>query len=168
MIGVDDRNETSWLIHAVAGAAFLIAAAPVLPLNAQGLDSEGAIETIIGSDVVTEETDTAQLAERVEAALGNTLDNAAEIRMRFNIDKLEIVFLADAAEGETPVDGLVQENAAALTELRQSIEGSAIFYHAINSNGILLRDVIAVEFNDNDVTIFALGRDPSLPTMPAE
>ena len=47
-------RDLKWL-HAVAAAAFLAASTPNMALMAQGLESQEAIDTIIGSEVKQEE-----------------------------------------------------------------------------------------------------------------
>jgi len=147
-----------WRLHALVFAA-LLAMAPIIPLNAQGLDAEGAIETIVGSDVATEEKNVAEEEARLVAAIALSHDNAVEVRKRFRLDNVEIVFVPDLAD-DGAIDAKLSENADAVKELRQSIEGSAMLYHAVNSRAVLLRDVIAVEFQGDDVTIFAAGKKP--------
>lgn len=162
MIAAAERDLcglSGWRLHAVAFAAFL-AFAPTIPLNAQGLDAEGAIDTIVGSDVATEEKRAAEEEARLVAAIERSHENAVEVRKRFRLENVEIVFMPDLAGGDEKVDAKLNENADAVNELRQSIEGSAMLYHAVNSRAVLLRDVIAVEFQGDDVTIFAAGKKP--------
>jgi hypothetical protein len=128
---------------------------------AQGLDSEQAIDTIIGSDVQTGEEDAAADADRILAAIEQTAANTAEVRRKFSLDRLEIVFLPDLAEGDEVIDAAIAENQAEITEMQEAIEGSAMFYHAVDSRNVMTRDIIAMEFDDeNGVTIFARGADP--------
>jgi len=161
MMAADERDfcgTGAWRLHALAFAA-LLAVAPI-PLNAQGLDAEGAIDTIVGSDVATGEKPAAEEESRLLAAIEHSHENAVEVRKRFRLDNVEIVFIPDLDEGGTPVEAKLSENADAIKELRQSIEGSAMLYHAVNSRAVLLRDVVAVEFQGDDVTIFAAGKKP--------
>ena len=132
-----------------------------MPLLAQGLDSEGAIETIIDADVGTAEKTVGEEQERVVAAIEGTRENAAEIRKRFNIGAVEIVFMPELSEGQSALGDTIEENREAIGELQTAIESSAIFFHAINSHQVLLRDVIAVEIGEDDkITIFAAGKNP--------
>ncbi|MEX0956403.1 MAG: hypothetical protein WDZ83_14485 [Rhizobiaceae bacterium] len=81
------------LIHAIAGVAFLFALSPQMtPLLAQGLDQEEAIESIIGSNVSTEEQQTGADIDRVIAAIAGVLDAAGEVRKAFNLDELRFCF----------------------------------------------------------------------------
>lgn len=149
-------------VHALAAGAFLIASAPQMPLLAQGLDSEEAIESIVGSDVKTEEHAAQSDADRIVAAINNALDSTERVRKAFNVNELRIVFLPDVGEAATDIDAAVEENRDAIESLRQAIEGSALFYHAVDSRGILLRDIFALEFGeDENVTIFVAGEDPN-------
>lgn len=149
------------LVHGFALAAFVWAAAPAVPLMAQGLESEGAVETIIDAEVQTDEKTVGEEEKRIVAAIDKSQENAAEIRKRFAIDQVEIVFVPELSEGQSALDEKIQENDEAIKELQTAIEGSAIFFHAIDSHQVLLRDVVAVEFAENDrITIFAAGKDP--------
>ncbi len=152
-------------LFAVALVALAIASASPTSLLAQGqgLESEQAIDTIVGSDVKTEEKAVSAETDRLLAAIENTIDNASEVRRKFSLDTVEIIFLPELADGTRPdIETAMTEHKAAIEELRQSIEGSAMFYHAIDSRDVLLRDIIALEFDDeNGVTIFVAGTAPA-------
>lgn len=148
-------------IHLVALIALFLAWAPDIGLLAQGLDAEGAIDTIVGSDVETAEEAIAADEERVIAAIENSSNNAAEVRKRFAIDNVRIVFLPDLDENGAAVKAKIEEFGSGIAALREAVQGSAIFYHAIDSHAVLLDDVIAVEFGEeNDVTIMVAGAKP--------
>lgn len=154
-------------LHAAAATAFLLASAPHVGLMAQGLDAEGAIDTIVGSNVTTGEKRAAADGQRIVAAIENSARAAAEVRRKFSLDRVEIVFLpdlgGDADDGATEVEAKLREFGPQVTELRESIQGSAMFYHAVDSRSVALGDVVALEFgDDNDVTIFVRGKDPSV------
>jgi hypothetical protein len=151
------------LVPVMALGAVLSAAAQ-FPAFSQGLDSEGAIDTIVGSDVVTGEEAVGDDQERIMAAIEQTLPNAAEVRRKFTLDKVEIVFLPDLDEQGSDVRAMLDERRDELLELQQAIEGSAMFYHAVDSRRILLRDIVGLEFENNDVTIFVAGSDPNPAT----
>lgn len=139
------------LLFAVAAA---VAIAPS-PLSAQGLEAEGARETIIDAPVAIEQVPVAGENERIAQAIGRSAENAAEIRRRFNIGKVDIVLVEGLSDSDSPLAATISDNADAIGNLRMEIEGSAIFYHAVASERILLRDVMAVEFgDDDDVVIF--------------
>jgi hypothetical protein len=142
-------------------AAFLVAAHPSMPLQAQGLENEKAIETIVDAPVATEEKTVAEEEGRIAEAIESSREHAAEIRKRISIDKLDIVFVPELAEDSSPLGKAIEDNDEAIKELRIALEGSAMFYHAIDSRSVLLRDVVAVEFGEgNDVTVFAASADP--------
>lgn len=143
---------------AIAGFLAVAICAPGT-VAAQGLDAEGARETIIDAPVATEEKPVAEENERIADAIGRTAESAAEVRKRFNIGKLDIVFVEGLADQDSPLAQAIETHAASIEALRKEIEGSAIFYHAIDSKQVLLRDVVAVEFGDGDsVTIFVAKR----------
>lgn len=146
---------------AAAFAGLLLFNPGNMTLLAQGLNTEGAIDAIVGSDVTTGEEAVAADEERLLAALDSTTENAAEVRKRFMIDHVEIVFLPDFGEEETAVEAKAAELEPEIAQLRSEIQGSAIFYHAVDSHSVLLNDVIALEFDDdNAVTIFVAGNAP--------
>ena len=143
------------LRHAVCLAALLASA----PAVAQGLDAEGAIDTIVGSEIKEEQADAAADAGKVLAAIDKTEENTSTVRKLTNLDQVEIVFLADAAqtEGGPPpeIEAKIEERKEAVETLRKEIEGNAMLYHAVNSRQILMRDILAIEFNDKSVVIYA-------------
>ena len=155
-----ERDGFPQLTLGVALAAFLWAGAAT-PLMAQGLQSEGTIDTIIDADVGTTEKTVGDEEERVVAAMDKSRENAAAIRKRFAIGAVEIVFLPELSDGRSALGDRIEENRETIGELQTAIESSAIFYHAINSQRVLLRDVVAVEFGEDDkITIFAVGKEP--------
>lgn len=160
MITALAAERPAWL-HAAAVTVFLLASAPNMALMAQGLNAESTIDAIVGSEVTTGEEAVAADQERIVAAIDNTRDNIAEVRKRFSIDHVEIVFLPDFDKEETVVDAKMAELKPEIAQLRSEIQGSAIFYHAVNSRQVLLNDIIALDFDDkNGVTIFVAGREP--------
>jgi hypothetical protein len=155
------HSNQTWLAWAIAAAAVL--AAPQGSVFAQGLDDPKAIETIIGSDVQEDETRASADADKVIAAIEKTAENISTVRKITNLDKLDIVFLPDAAvtEGGPPaeIEAKLEEHADEIAELRQELEGNAMLYHAIDSRQILPRDILALEFDDsNGVVIYAAAK----------
>jgi predicted amino acid-binding ACT domain protein len=161
LIPTSKQGEQPVLLHAAALAALLIAANPAIPLLAQGLDSEEAIDKIIDAPVVTEERGVGEQEGRISEAIAKSRANAREISKRFALDRLDIIFVPELAEENSPLSQTIEEHDEAIEELRVAIEGSALFYHAVDSHSVLLRDIVAVEFGSgNDVTIFAAGKNP--------
>lgn len=139
----------------VMALALMLAPLAFHPLFAQGLESEEAIDAIVGSDVKTEQTTKEAQADRVLKAINNTLPTAEEVRKAFNVDTLEIVYLPDVGQENGAIEQAITKREPEIEALRESIEGSAMFYHAVDSRGILLRDIVAVEFGEsNSATIF--------------
>lgn len=151
------REFTSGRIGWAMGplAALMLLAAPAA--HAQGIEAEGTRDTIIGSDVQTGEVSVDDDAERIVAAIENTGEAVQEVRRRFNLDEVAIVLLNDIEKPGNPVAEAVEANREAIDELRVAIEGSAMFFHAIDSRNILLQNVLGMEFEDDDVIIFAIG-----------
>jgi len=142
----------------LAALAFLLTPLTQQPLMAQGLESEEAIDAIVGSDVKTEKQGKDEQVGRIIAAIENTLENAERVRKTFNLNTLEIVFLPDLGSENGVIEQAIAKHETEIQALRDSIEGSAMFYHAIDSREILLKDIVAVEFSDEEnVTIFVNG-----------
>ena len=153
------------LIHVTALAAMLMTALPTIAPLAQGLDAEGAIDAIVGTEVEEEATRAEADPDRVVAAIEKASESIAEVRKTIALDKLDIVFVQDAAAtagGPPPViQQALDANADDITALRAELEGNAMLYHAVNSRQVLMRDVLAVEFNDErHVTIFVAAPEP--------
>jgi hypothetical protein len=147
-------------VAATAIAALTAAAQPCL---AQGLDSDQAIETIIGSEVEEQQSSAGQEEPKVVAAIEKTSDAIAVVRKITNVGKLEIVYLPDAAEdgGPAAVREAVSRHQDDIDELRKEIEGNAMLFHAIDSRALLMRDVLALDFPANDaVVIYAAAKKP--------
>jgi len=146
---------------AAIGTATLGTAMP--PCLAQGLDSEQAIETIIGSKVEEQQSSAGEEARRVVAAIERTDEAIAAVRKLTNVGKLEIIYLPDAAEGGAPpaVREAVSRHEKDIVELRKQIESNAMLFHAIDSRSLLMRDVLAVDVAAPDaVVIYAAAKKP--------
>jgi len=142
-------------------AVLLIGGGSSVPAMAQGLDSDTAIQTIIGSDVQTQEVSIEEVGDRLVAAIANVTANTQEVRRRFNLGDVGIVtVLADDTASANAVAESMEAKQLEINDLRVAIEGSAMFYHAVNSRRILLSDVIAMEFDGDDVLIFVLDDSP--------
>lgn len=153
---LDARN-----LPAIIAAVLLTAFAP--KADAQGLESKDTVEKIVGSEVKEEEARAAADAGRVIAAIDRTSDNIGTVRKTSKLDKIDIVFLADATvtEGGPPpeIEAKVKEHQQEIADLRKEIEGNAMLFHAIDSRQILPRDVLAVEFDSpHSVVIYAAAK----------
>ncbi|MGY6708215.1 MAG: hypothetical protein ACXIVF_07795 [Rhizobiaceae bacterium] len=149
------RILSGYSLLAPMALAALLLAAPMA--HAQGLEADGARDTIIGSDVQTGEVSVDEDRERIVEAIANTGDSIQEVRRRFNLGEVSIVLLSDINTTEGPVAEAVETNIEAIEELRIAIESSAMFFHAIDSRRVLLQNVLGMEFDDDDVIIFAIG-----------
>ena len=122
------------------------------PSLAQGLADPDSIDTIVGSEVTEDESTSDRAYLRVMDLIENTRESVRTVRKVWKLDSLDIVYLPEASmlEGGPPDDVAkkLEENAADVTELRGEIEGNAMLYHAINSRGILARDILAIDFID--------------------
>lgn len=148
-------------LHVLLAVAALCVCGPKVALHAQGLENEKTIDTIVGSDVKTEEARAATDPATIIAAIEHSLPNTEEIRKRSKLANVEIVFLEDLAEAGEPksVEKKVEEHKEEIVALREAIEGNAMFFHAIDSRSVLTRDVVAVEFDKADgVKIYAAAK----------
>jgi hypothetical protein len=149
--------------HLGIAAAVMLAAGFVARAEAQGLDNEQAIDTIIGSKVEEQQSRAADEAGKIVAAIEKTPEAIETVRKVSKVDKVEIVFLPDAAADGAPAEikAAAEKHEEAIGELRQEIEGNAMLFHALDSRSVMVRDVLAVDFDDADgVVIYAAVRKP--------
>jgi hypothetical protein len=143
----------------------LLAALLAAPAGAQGLDAEGAIDTIVGSRINEQEASAQDDTARVVRAIDKAADNAAAVRKVSEVSEVAIVFLSDAAttEGGPPaeIEAKLRERKDDVDALRQEIEGNALLYHAINSKQVLMREVLAVEIGDDRRVIVYAAAKPA-------
>ena len=152
-----------WRKFHAAPLAALVLLAAAQPAWVQGLANEQAIDTIVGSDVDEQETRSIAATSDVIAAIDETPGTTARIRKVSALDTVDIVFLSDAVatEGGPPpeIEAKIEERKAEIAELRKELEGNAMLFHAVDSRGVLMRDIIAVKFNDDrHVTIYAAAK----------
>ena len=157
--------DAGWL-HAIAAAAFLAASMPYSALNAQSLESPETVNRIVGSEVRQEEAKATAEAGKVATAIDRTRENITAVRKTSKLDKVDIVFLTDAArtEGGPPpaIETKVRQHQDDIAELRKEIEANALLFNAIDSRRVLAEDVLAVEFDDpGKVVIYAAAKPPS-------
>jgi hypothetical protein len=151
--------------RAVSLAALtMLAAAPIA--QAQGLDSDQAIDTIVGSEVDEQETRSVAAIDDVLSAIDKTVETTGRVRKVTTLDTVDIVFLSDAAQAEGGPPPQIEASIAAhqdeIAELRKELEGNAMLFHAVDSRNVLMRDIIAVAFSDDSkVTIYAATKPPS-------
>jgi hypothetical protein len=146
----------------MSSAAALLAFLNTEPAAAQGLQSSETIEAIVGTPVHEQEVQASAEPERVIAAIEKTEENISTVRKTTILDTVDIVFLPDAAPVEggppQPIQEKLAEYRSQLDLLRGEIEGNAMLYHAIDSRQVLIRDVMAVEFKDRNVVIYAAAK----------
>src|SRR5262245_270686 len=98
--GATAPARKKWL-SAAAAAGLLCALLPGGHAVAQqGTESRKAVDTIIGTEVQEEEAQASADAGKVIAAIEKTRDQIALVRKTSKLDKVDIVFLADAAQTE--------------------------------------------------------------------
>ncbi|MBZ9890954.1 hypothetical protein EN962_00960 [Mesorhizobium sp. M7A.F.Ca.CA.001.09.2.1] len=150
-------------MQAVAAMTFLAAAGPAAGLKAQGLESTETVNRIVGSQVKQEEAKANTEAGNVNTAIDRTRENIGTVRKTSKLDKVDIVFLTDAArsEGGPPpeIETKVKQHQDDITELRKEIEANALLFNAIESRRVQAQDVLAVEFdNPGKIVIYAAAK----------
>ncbi len=130
---------------------------------AQGLDAEGAIDAIVGSEIREQESSASADHGRIVEAIDRAGESAEAVRKVTDVRSVDIVFLPDAAatEGGPPseIDAKLKERESEIASLRQEIEGNALLFHAIDSRQVLMRDVLAVEIGDDRrVVVYAAAK----------
>lgn len=147
------------LFYVTALAALLLACLPRLPM-AQGLSAQEAIESIIGSQVQVEEQ-AGSSTEDVLHAIENAAETAMEARAVFRLDTVTIVFVPEADQEGSQIAEAVAENRSSIRSLRQAVQGNAMLFHSLDSQSILLDDVLGIDFaTRGEAKIYVAGDDP--------
>ena len=156
--------DARWL-HAIAAAAFLAASLPQAALNAQGLESPETVDRIVGSQINEEQAKATAEIGKVSSAIDRTRENISTVRKTSKLDKVDIVFLTDAArsEGGPPpvIENKVRQHKDDVAELRKEIEANALLFNAIDSRRVAAQDVLAVEFDDPGKIVIYAAAKPS-------
>ncbi|AZO40650.1 hypothetical protein EJ076_05680 [Mesorhizobium sp. M7D.F.Ca.US.005.01.1.1] len=152
-------------LQAATAMAFLAVAGSAAGLKAQGLESTETVNRIIGSQVKQEEANAAAEARNVNTAIDRTRENIGTVRKTSKLDKVDIVFLTDAArsEGGPPpaIESKVRQHQDDIAELRKEIEANALLFNAIESRRVLAQDILAVEFGDPGKIVIYAAAKPS-------
>jgi len=143
--------------------ALLAATTAAGSASAQGLDAEGAIDAIVGSEIREQESSASVDHGKIVEAIDNAGESAVAVRKVTDVRSVDIVFLPDAAatEGGPPseIDAKLKERENEIASLRQELEGNALLFHAIDSRQVLMRDVLAVEIGDDRrVVVYAAAK----------
>ena len=151
--------------HQATLAAFLVPLATV-PSHAETLLDEKTVNAIVGSEVHEEQARAAAEPQKVIAAIERTTESTASVRKVSKLDRVEIVFLTDSsrAEGGPPpeVEAKLEQHQQEIKQLRNEIEGNAMLFHAVDSRQVLVKDILAVEFDHaNGILIYAAAKPPA-------
>lgn len=160
-------KSNPWMLK-LAATAFLASSVASLPSGAQENGSGQQLrptDRIVDSEVREEQVRSEDDTDRIIAAIENSNENTNRVRKVTDLDRVDIIFMADSTpvEGGPPEDiaAKLSENSGDVDSLRRELESNALFYHAINSRNILMRDVVAIEFDsDKHVVIFAATAPP--------
>ncbi len=152
--------------HEVRLAAFLVPLLATGASHAQASLNQEAVDAIVGSQVHEEQARAAAEPQKVISAIEKTAESTTTVRKVSKLDKVEIVFLTDSSrmEGGPPpeVESKLEEHKREIKQLRNEIEGNAMLYHALDSRQVLVKDILAVEFdNANGVLIYAAAKPPT-------
>ncbi|MBU4527635.1 MAG: hypothetical protein KUA43_11500 [Hoeflea sp.] len=158
-----NRTISRKLAHGLAATAFLAISGYSLPLGAQGVAEQEAVNRIVGSEVNEEQVRSQAGDDRVIVAIENLSENIDTIRKLTTLDRVDIVYMPDSSqiEGGPPakIADKLTEHSETVDSLRRELEGNALLYHAINSKNVLIQDVLAVEFDgDKNLVIFAAAK----------
>ncbi|KJS09083.1 MAG: hypothetical protein VR78_16905 [Hoeflea sp. BRH_c9] len=158
-----NRTISRTWIHGLAATAFLAVSVHSLPLGAQGVTDQEAVDRIVGSEVHEEEVRTDSGDDRVIIAIENLSENIDIIRKLTTLDRVDIIYMPDSsrAEGGPPakIATKLTEHSETVDNLRRELEGNALLYHAINSKNVLIQDVLAIEFDgEKNLVIFAAAK----------
>lgn len=145
----------------IGSAMALLSLLSVELSRAQGLQDSATIDAIVGSPVREEKV--AKVADQTELidAINRTDANIGLVRKLTNATAIEIVPLETSEDGKAGLpDNLhkaLLDHASSLVQLRQEIEGNALLFHAVDFHHVLMRDIIAIAFDEKGgVTIFTL------------
>ncbi|TIR18740.1 MAG: hypothetical protein E5X34_21155 [Mesorhizobium sp.] len=157
------RRFARW--NSVVAASLFAVAAPHAASAAQPLGSDKPAAAIVDSDVRQEEALSRTEAGKVITAIDRTRDNIGTVRKITKLDRVDIVFLTDAArsEGGPPpaIENKMKQHQDDVAELRQEIEANALLFNAIDSRRVQAEDVLAVEFdNPGKVVVYAAAKPP--------
>ncbi|MHA6687261.1 hypothetical protein [Mesorhizobium sp. A556] len=149
-------------LFAAFALAFILTL-PLAPLSAQGLKSDQSLQKIIDSDVEEGETTARDNASRIIAAIDKTVEAASAVRKTTFLDEIEIVFLTDVIDDGLPsaLETQIERHESEIAQLRLEMEGNAMLYHAIDSHGVMLKDVIAIEFHDERRAVIFVAAKPT-------
>ena len=151
------------MLRPTIGVALFATALAVGGAYAQGLQTEGAIDAIVGSEVREQESTASADHSKILEAIDNAAQSAEAVRKVTDVKSVDIVFLPDAAatEGGPPseIEAKLKERDSEITSLRQEIEGNALLFHAIDSRQVLMRDVLGIEIGDDKrVVVYAAAK----------
>ena len=151
------------MLRPTIGVTLVATALAVGGAYAQGLQTEGAIDAIVGSQVREQESTASADHGKILEAIDKAGESAEAVRKVTDVKSVDIVFLPDAAvtEGGPPseIDAKLKERDAEITSLRQEIEGNALLFHAIDSRQVLMRDVLGIEIGDDKrVVVYAAAK----------
>jgi hypothetical protein len=144
-------------------ATLIVTALTCCGALAQGLQTDGAIDAIVGSEVREQESTASADHGKIVEAIDRAGESAEAVRKVTDVRSVDIVFLPDAAvtEGGPPseIEAKLKERESEITSLRQEIEGNALLFHAIDSRQVLMRDVLGIEIGDDKrVVVYAAAK----------
>ncbi|WP_151986171.1 hypothetical protein [Rhizobium sp. EC-SD404] len=131
-------------------------------VQAQSFDSQDPSESIADSEISVAGTRAAERLEDLMASIENLPESVDRVKIITNMERIDVVYLSDMMDGGAPaeLEEAVAENDERINELQNGIEGSAIFYNALNSQRVNIADVVSILLDEPNATIFVRGVAP--------
>jgi hypothetical protein len=95
-------------------------------------------------------------------SIENLPESVDRVKIITNMERIDVVYLSDMIDGGAPaeLEEAVTDNAERIDELQNGLEGSAIFYNALNSQRVNIADVVSILLDEPNATIFVRGVAP--------
>lgn len=146
------------LVVAVACAA-LTASSPVL---AQSFDRPDASENIADSEILVEDANAAEEMDDLLESVDALPENIDRVKIITNMERIDVVYLTDMIGENAPeeVEQAIADNETRIDQLQKAIEASAIFYNALASRDVNIPDVVSIELDEPNASIYVRGVPP--------
>lgn len=154
------ESDHSGLAQALAFAALLMISSPAFRSVAEDLGGLATPETIVGSEIAADEASPDMILDDVLEAIANAGSTAEKVQMLFSVNDFRIIFLGDAQASDNAgeIQAALDQNADAIASLRSAIEGSSVFYIALDSRDVDPGSVVAASIaDDKSVTAYVFG-----------
>ncbi|WP_099866825.1 hypothetical protein [Pararhizobium haloflavum] len=152
--GVESRVRTLLL----AGTCALLTATPAI---SQSFENRDASENIADSEISVEDTSAAERVDDLQQTIADLRESIDRVKIITNMEKIDVVYLSDMIENAPPeVEEAIEASSERILELQKALEASAIFYNALTSREVNIPDVVSIDLDEPDATIFVRGVAP--------